>query len=111
MPWAGDLKQRLTLQSPANTVDPVTNEVVTEPYTDEAEVWGDLQPLTSRELVRVKQVQSDTTHRLVIRYRTDVQETWRVVWDDPRGTHTAEVTGVNEIERRKWLSLDLTETT
>lgn len=106
---AGLRRQLVTLQQPANTTDPVTGEAIPN-WTDVASVWAELQPLTSREQMRAKSVQSDTTHTLRIRYRMDVDTTWRVTWSDPRGQHIGNITGIVETERRAELELSVTET-
>lgn len=107
----GAKNQTVNLQAPAFTVHPTSNEKVAGWDPDGVHVWGELTPLTSRELVRTRQVQVDATHRLRIHYRTDVNTTWRVRWTDPRGSHTAAITGIVETVRRRELELQLNETT
>ena len=75
---AGDLDQRLTLQSRAAGID-----VLGQPagaWQTVATVWGKARPLRSRELFAAGQIQNVTDTEFTIRYRSDVRATWRVVW-------------------------------
>lgn len=75
---SGALDQRLTLQqrvAGANALGEASGA-----WVDVATVWGSAQPLRSRELFAAGQAQSITDVRFAIRWRADVQSTWRVVW-------------------------------
>lgn len=106
---AGEFRQLVTLEKPVGTADATTGEPDVG-YTPYCECWASLAPLTSRELVRTKAVADDTTHRITIRFRTDIEPTWRVSWDDPRGHHVANITGIIETAWRRELEIQATET-
>ena len=71
------LNQRVTLQSITQTQ---SYGEVTDSTTDLATVWAEVLELSGRELVNAKQLNADTTLRVRIRYRTDVDSNCRVVW-------------------------------
>lgn len=75
---AGELDQRLTLQSPAGTPDALGQ--VPPGWTDVATVWGSATPLRGRELEAAAAMQSDAVVRFRIRWRSDVTRAWRVLW-------------------------------
>jgi SPP1 family predicted phage head-tail adaptor len=108
MTGAGDYRDRITLHRPGNTMHPETGEQLAT-WAEAAEVWAKLVPLSSREAVRAKAAQVETTHRVIIRYRPDVQTSWRITWDDPRGHHAADIAGIVETVRRHELELQCVE--
>jgi SPP1 family predicted phage head-tail adaptor len=75
---AGDLDQRITVQSPAATVDALGQRV--ETWSTVATVWAQAQPLRGREFFAAGTMQSEAAVRFRIRYRTDVTGTMRVLW-------------------------------
>lgn len=109
MTGAGDYKQLVTLQRPVNTTDPVTGEAISS-WETVTQVRAGLKPLNSREQMRARLVQLDTTHTIKIRYRTDVDATWRVTWTDPLGQHVGNIGGIVETGWRSELELSVTET-
>jgi SPP1 family predicted phage head-tail adaptor len=75
---AGRLSHRVTLQQPVQTRDETTGEVL-ETYADVADVWAAIEPLSAREFIQSAALQAQVVARITIRYRSDVQSTWRVV--------------------------------
>lgn len=53
-------------------------DVVT--WTDQAEIWAAAEPLTGREFFAAQQDQGEIDIRFRIRYRTDVNNEWRIIW-------------------------------
>jgi SPP1 family predicted phage head-tail adaptor len=47
-------------------------------YVEVATVWARIMPITGREYFSAKQVQSEGQLKIAIRWRDDVDETWRV---------------------------------
>lgn len=76
---AGSLNQRVTLQQKNVTRNAIGEEVVTWP--DVATVWAEAWPLRGREFFLAQQTQYAADVRFRLRYRADVQATWRVVWN------------------------------
>lgn len=75
---AGQLDQRITLQSRVAGVDALGQEAVT--WSDVATVWAQAQPLRGREFFAAGQTQSEVAIRFRIRHRDDVTSTMRVLW-------------------------------
>jgi len=75
---AGRLDQRVTIQSKSVTRDAYGAEVIT--WTDVATVWMEVQPLSGREYVAMRQAQSDVTTRFTARYRSGMTTAMRLLW-------------------------------
>ena len=73
---SGRLRDRLLLQSKTLTRDAYGGATVT--WSDEATVWGSIEPLSGREWLAQQQLQSEVDVRIVIRYKTGVTTAWRV---------------------------------
>lgn len=75
---AGQMNQRLTLQRRADGADSIgqpNGEWITV-----ATVWGRTRPMRSRERLAADQVQNVSDVVFSIRWRADINATWRVVW-------------------------------
>ena len=75
---AGDLRQRVTLQTLSVTLDPYGGTV--EGWVDSATVWAKVEYLTGRELWQAQQANSEAKGRVSMRYR-DVTPTMRIHHD------------------------------
>ena len=75
---AGELDQRITVQSPSATVDALGQRV--ETWTELATVWAQAQPLRGREYFAAGEVNSDAAVRFRLRFRSDVTGAMRVLW-------------------------------
>lgn len=101
---AGRLRHRVTVQSQA-TVQNAYGEGVRS-WSNVAEVWAEVSPISARELFAAAQAQATTTHRITIRYRNDVTASCRVKF----GTRYFAIDGVmNPDERNDRLLLLCTE--
>ena len=74
---AGRLRHRLQLQSKSVTRDSYGAGIVA--WTTEATVWGAIEPLSGREYFAQAQMQAEAKVRIVIRYNSSIDETWRIV--------------------------------
>ena len=97
---AGDLNQRITLQSRLpgqNVLGEATGS-----WADVATVWAQAQPLRGREWFAAGQMQQSTDVRFRIHWRSDVTQSMRLVWrgepysidgviDVDGGRHTLEI--------------------
>lgn len=68
---AGRLRQRVTIQEPTETQDSYGEPVAT--WSDLATVWAAIDPLSGRETFGGEQYQARLTHRVTMRYRSDLQ--------------------------------------
>ena len=78
----GDLKHRVTLQESVRASD--GGGGFTESWQSLAaapDVYASIVPLSGGEQLRYHQLESTVTHRITIRYRTDVTPAMRIVKD------------------------------
>ena len=73
---AGPLRKRLILQSKVNTRTATGGNITT--WATQVTVWGSIEPLSGQEYFAQQAVQSETKVRIVIRYQSAVDTTWRV---------------------------------
>lgn len=76
---AGDLKHRIEIQHKVTPRDPVTGEFGEPVWELFAKVWAQVSPLSARDLIAAQAGQSEATARFVIRYRTGVLPSMRIV--------------------------------
>ncbi|OCL28412.1 phage head closure protein [Gilliamella sp. wkB171] len=72
----GRLRQRITLQKFESYRDPF-GQVIKE-WKDIATVWAEVKAVTGKELMLSQQEMSSITIRIYIRYRKDIDTTWRI---------------------------------
>lgn len=75
---AGELDQRVTIQSKVVARDSHGGEVIT--WSDVATVWMQVQPITGRDSIALRQAQADVSTRFRMRYRAGIDSTMRFVW-------------------------------
>lgn len=75
---AGQMDQRITLQSPSASKDALGQRV--ETWADVATVWARAQPLRGREFFAAGQMQSEAAVKFTVRWRDDVSGRMRVLW-------------------------------
>ncbi len=101
---AGRLRHRVTLQQPLKSQDATGAEVLS--WSTVTTVWAEVLELRGREYLAEREVHSDVTAKIRIRYRADVTVEWHVLF----GTHTYDVThAVDLMGRRRELELMCSE--
>jgi SPP1 family predicted phage head-tail adaptor len=80
----GRLRDRVTLKAPVRTTDDAGGEVVSYP-ADTAVVWAEVLDHSGREYLASREAHAETTAKIRIRYRADVDVDWRVVFDPGGG--------------------------
>jgi len=103
----GALKHRIQLQTVAKTAG--ASQTMTLVYTTFATVWGKLEPVRiPAHLLQMSDEKPDSgpTHRVHLRYRTDVDSSM-FVWYDGRRFEIRKVGIVNE--ENKFLTLLVSE--
>lgn len=93
---AGRMTERVKLLSKSVTRDALGGEVIT--WVEEAEVWSEAMPLTGREFFAAQQAEEAADIRFRMRYRTDINATWRLEW---RGLRYEIVAPPADLEARK----------
>lgn len=94
------LHHRIQLQQAATVTDDYNTESFI--WSDLAEVWADIKPLSGRELESAQRIHEDTTHSVKIRYRKNVTGKLRFLYKG-RVFHVVGV--INENEANRWLNL------
>ena len=75
----GLLNRRVMLQIKQSTRDPMGGQVVI--WVDRFPVWASDEPLSGRELMAAQQKHAEMTARFRLRYREEITQEWRVVFD------------------------------
>lgn len=72
---AGKLRHRITLMQ-AQTTQSNFGETVTD-WVNVGDVWANVNPLSMKEHIASQAVQAPITHRVTIRFRSDITAEWR----------------------------------
>jgi len=79
---AGELDQRITFQERQSVPDGMggsTDTWVNIPTL--SSVWAHMRPKSGREVTQYDRVNAETSYLCVIRYRSDILEKYRILWD------------------------------
>lgn len=95
----GQLDQRVTLQSRSVATDGMGQDTIT--WVDVATVWAQCQALRGREFFAAAQVQQEQTVKVRIRFRDDVNQTMRLMWQG----RAHDITGVVPVGRKDMLEI------
>lgn len=76
----GELDQRVELQKEVRTPDNMGG--FTSSWVVQDEVWAHVRPLTGNEREQADRAQAEGGYKVIIRYRSDVTEAWRIRWVD-----------------------------
>jgi len=71
----GSLNHRMQLQSPVETSDGLGGVVIS--WASVVDVWANIAPYRNRSELLAQQQSETLTHKIVIRFRTDVASGWR----------------------------------
>jgi SPP1 family predicted phage head-tail adaptor len=77
---AGMLDKRITIQYQSKMQDSYGSEVIT--WTDLKTVWANVKPLSGREYNTAKQLYSESTTKITIRYRTGLDTSMRFFYNN-----------------------------
>lgn len=91
----GQLDRRVTLFSRGTATPDAVGQAPIN-WVDAGTVWAELVPLQGVEVFAAQQVTSEQTIKFRIRYRADVDSTWRLVWQ----TQNYDITSVLPFGRR-----------
>ncbi len=76
---AGSLRNRLVLQSKVETRGAAGGVATT--WTTQDTVWGGIHIISGKEFTAIQQTQNEARVKIIIRYQSSIDETWRVVND------------------------------
>lgn len=99
MTTSGQLDRYATLQSPSTVITSTGQEIVT--WTNVVSVYASIVALTGREQMIAQQTTELMSHRITLRYRTDVNSQWRL----QHNGKTYNFTSVAEVGRAQWLEI------
>jgi SPP1 family predicted phage head-tail adaptor len=91
---AGELDQRVTLQTATVTRDAVGGPV--ETWADTVTVWAKIRPLTGKQIAQAQQVSADVSTAVTLRWRAGVNAAMRLKFAD---NTTAKIHWVEEHRR------------
>lgn len=97
---AGRLRHRLILQSQVETREDGGGFVLT--WVTQSVVWGGIEPLSGKEYTAIQQTQNEASVRIVLRYYSGLDETWRIVND---GRAYSIVSVIDENDRHRSMIL------
>ena len=96
---SGKIHRRITLKRYESTTDSVGG--ITESFVTVATIWAEKLDIRGRDFFAANQVNSDITTKFRIRYRPDVNPSWRIVYEGK----DYDLTSVAEIGRREGLEI------
>ena len=76
---AGNLRQRVTIQSPTSASDGAGGSVTT--WTNGATVWAEVLPVNGGEAFKAGLASATQFYKVTIRFRTDVTPRNRLMWN------------------------------
>lgn len=102
--FIGRLRHYVELQSASESINAYGER--TESFAKYANAWARIEPLNGRELEHARQINGEISHRVTIRYNSNVAVKHRVVYD----SRNFEINAViNPDERNRYLQLMCTE--
>lgn len=94
-----DLRQRIKFQSLSRTSDDQGGW--TEAWTDVAEVWAEVRPVSASERYFSQRIEMNTTHKITIRWIEDLTSEMRIVF----GTRIFQIHGIRRENEERWFLL------
>ncbi|QDP49539.1 MAG: putative head completion protein [Prokaryotic dsDNA virus sp.] len=100
----GKLKFLVELQSATTTSDGAGG--VTEAYSKIADIWCDIQPISAIEEYRQGKLKEKVTHKLIMRYRSDINTSYKIVY----GSREFNIRGILDLgNRNRFLEVKVEE--
>ena len=97
----GQLNKRITLMYKTSVDDGMGGVTVTD-VSVTPDVWAAIWPASAKEIIQANSTAMLITHRVRIRYRSDITGAWKVKYGD---RYFAIVAKVDPEERHEWLDL------
>ena len=91
---AGNLRHRVAIQSVTDTASAFGD--VSQSWSTVATVWASVTPLTAREALEADQVKTKISHKVTMRYRSDVSTKNRLSYD----SRTLNITSVLNVDEK-----------
>ena len=100
----GMLRHSVTIQALQTTTDPTGGRV--ESWIDDAAVKAFVKPISGSEVYAAMRLDTRLTHKVMMRYRADVDAVKRLVF---KGRILNITAAINVEERDRWLEIHCTE--
>ncbi|MEO0809897.1 MAG: phage head closure protein [Pseudomonadota bacterium] len=97
-PTLAALRHRVTIEQPIRTDD--EGGAATLTWQQVATVWAEITGLDGREILRAETLVGRATHRIVMRYRTGIDASMRIV---SAGKYHEIISALDEEGRNQWL--------
>ncbi len=98
------LRHRITIRTPTEVAD--GRGGVTRTFASHRVVWANVVPSQAFEALTGGQRQMTRTHRVQIRYRSDIDGDMEILF----GSRTFQIVGImDKMEKRRWTILDCVE--
>ena len=102
----GDLRHRITIEEKNYTSDGLGGQV--EAWQEVLSCWANIKPVRMTEAYLAQQVGAEISHRVTIRYCSEIKAGMRVIYGD----RIFNIVGViDEEERKRFLTLTCKEMT
>lgn len=99
---AGKLNKRVSIKAQTTSRDSLNQKQATWSTIVNGDVWAAVEPLSNREAMEARANQTELSHRVTIRYRTDVTADMRIQY----GTRSLAITGIRDPgERHEYLEI------
>ena len=79
---AGELRHRVTIERYVSAGRDADGFALPSGWVLFAKTWAKITPLSSKDLISAQAAQSEVTARMKVRYRTDIDTTMRVRWQN-----------------------------
>jgi SPP1 family predicted phage head-tail adaptor len=92
----GKLRSRITIQRQVETPDDQGGRAIS--WVDVCTVWAYISPVSERERIYSQAVQYRRSHKIYIRYRTDIDTSMQVLYDG----RTFQIKATIDLEEQKF---------
>lgn len=100
----GKLNKRITIQQPIETADGMGGFTTT--WEDLITIWSALWPTSAKEIIRSESNVTEVTHRIRVRYRSDILHNYRIKFKTRFATRYFNIVSiVNPNEHNQWLDI------
>lgn len=100
----GDLNKRITIQYPVETSD--GGGSFTTSWEDLITIWAAIWPTSAKEMIRSMSNTLEVTHRIRVRYRSDILHNYRIKFKTRFATRYFNIVSlINPNEHNQWLDI------
>ena len=97
---AGKLKHYVTIQQLSGTKGTAWN--TTDTWEDLKAVWADIIPMRGKEFFQAEKVNTNVTHKIVVRYTSSITPKMRITW---KGRIFKIIEVINKDEEMEYLEI------